>query len=184
VEIESFQDLQSAQQLIAIRQYEVAKERNLSVSEARKIAAAEIGATYRPALTATEFESMLGRARSKFYEKERIAGIKRAWAEKSSKKPGRKPATSSGEPLTNLYRAWCEQNEHVAGDVELSHFARCTPAAISYARNELVRNGYKFTKNGTGFFVEVEKPKYTERQWQERERRIAEIEKLFGELKK
>jgi hypothetical protein len=177
MEIESLKELQAAQQLIGKRQYEVKKQRGISLGDARKIAAAEIGATYRPVLTGAEFESMVARARSRFYRTERVEGGK--------KSASRKPETVGGESLTALYEAWCTQNHHVAGDVELSHFAGCSAAAFSYARAVLIKSGFQFEKNGTGYNVKAtEKPKYTERQWQERENRLAEIEKMLSDLRK
>jgi hypothetical protein len=154
-------------------------------SYARRLAAVEVGKTYSPPLTADEFESMLARGLGKFYGEKRNAAIRAAYAEKAKKKIPAVEAKATST-FSDLYRTWCAENNHVAGDVELAHFAGKTPAAAAYARNELAKSGYVFSKNGTGYNVVSvpEKPKYTEAQWREQQAKITQIEKLLSELKK
>ena len=69
------------------------------------------------------------------------------------------PVDTSGWPLTNLYRAWCEIYNFVPSDKWFSFFLDKSRGTTSYARRKLKNEGWIFAKadKGIGWWI-VKRP--------------------------
>jgi hypothetical protein len=182
MELETVEDYTACSSLISKRMNEIKADRKCDKSRARRLAAVEVGRSFNPPLSADEVESMLARALDRFYGEKRNAAIKAHWAQKNEAQSGKGEKVGS---FIGLYREWCSINNHVASDQEIAFFCGKAPQTVSWARGELEKSGFVFSKNGSGFNVAMpEKPKYTESEWKSQQAKINQIEKLLAELKK
>ena len=94
-------------------------------------------------LTRDELLSELAKSRN--FHTRKGAKIKKSKKEKQDISKG----------FTARYTQWCQKNDYVSSDAEVSFWANCTPQNIGYARQKLSENGFTFEKNGHGYFVKA-----------------------------
>jgi len=178
MEITTVEELKAVQSMMGSLQYEFSKLGN-DGRESRRLAAQKIGETYTPPLSAEEMESAIGKARATLHGDKRNAAIRSFYQEKHASE-NETEVEERGATYTQLYRQWCDENKHVAADVELAHFTGGTPAAFSFCRKKLINDGYVFEKNGHGWNVTCP---VVERTYTEKEVR-AMMEDLLGKFGK
>jgi len=137
----------------------VYQKRGFSPSAARHEAANAAGALFNPPVTGAEILSRL----AKFG---------------AQTKP-EKAEEGDDQSFTVLYRQWAEQNDEIASDKQLAHFAQCTAGAFYYARKKLGEEGYVIERNNGGWLV-ITRPS-TKKAYTEAEVR-AMISKLTEQL--
>lgn len=115
----------------------------LSQHEARKRALAEVGATLEPPMVGAELEYWLGAQYQKLY---------------SGQTAPKKTKRSYAKNVLKRYQQWVDEHDTTTNDIEIAHWAGCSPSGLSFARKVLTASGYKFEKVGRKGWKVVARP--------------------------
>lgn len=177
----TMQELSVVQSLVSTLQADYFKQGN-DPRKSRKMAADQVGATYTPPLSAEELESSIARARSRLFSKKRLDGVEKFRNTIKQISANQADGQTSSGTMRKTYKVWCEQNNHVAPDAELSHFTGMNTATFHYARKVLIDEGFVFEKNGNGWNVTAPvKPVKVEKIYTEKQVRDI-VEELLGKF--
>jgi hypothetical protein len=174
----SKEDFGATQSLVTRRTAEIMKEKLVEKKVARKLAAEEVARTFSETMTAEELEGLIGRSMAFHYGEKRNENRRKVAEEQRERRTAKK-----NETFTSMYRAWCQENDHVPSDAVLAHFSGGSPQSFSWARVRLAKEGFQFFKNGHGWNITPPAPAPSEKTYTEEELR-AIVDRVLAEVKR